>query len=104
MGTVNCDLSRRGIHRWNFLIIPCNLFESLIITYQGRHGLRFMESCLNANSLRQHIFLGHGRFDSLEAKCNKCRGVKLVQRSFEKRVQSPSVLPTVVLDKRKLGK
>lgn len=21
-----------------FLIIPCNLFESLIITYQGRHG------------------------------------------------------------------
>lgn len=56
-----------------------------------------MESCLNANSLQQHIFLGHGRFDSLEVKCNKCQGVKLVQRSFEKRV-----LLTVVLDKPKL--
>lgn len=51
MGTVNCDLSRggggargggeRGKGYYTdgiFLIIPCNLFESLIITYQGRHG------------------------------------------------------------------
>lgn len=50
-----------------------------------------MESCLNANSLQQHIFLGHGRFDSLEVKCNKCRGVKLVQRSFEKKLQLYSI-------------